>query len=148
MFHLERPENFSSEKAGSICFLECNGEFLLLKRSLGSHQRGTWTAAPGGKVEPGETPLEAAGRELREETGIELPPERLRFLHTAYLQFPDVEYMLHLFYTSIPKKPPVVLIPREHTEYAWATLEKALQMPLMRGGKECIDLLTKLIAKH
>jgi 8-oxo-dGTP pyrophosphatase MutT (NUDIX family) len=32
---------------------------------------------PGGKPEPGETPVEAAVREVREETGIRLRPEQL-----------------------------------------------------------------------
>lgn len=45
------------------------GEVLLLKRPTGVHQGGLWSF-PGGKVEPGETPLDAARRELAEETGL------------------------------------------------------------------------------
>jgi ADP-ribose pyrophosphatase YjhB (NUDIX family) len=47
-------------------FCRNEGALLLIR-----HRRlGTWLPV-GGEIEPGETPLEAARRELREETGLE-----------------------------------------------------------------------------
>ncbi len=43
------------------------------KRGFGE---GKWNGA-GGKVEEGETIVQAASRELREETGIEIVPEKM-----------------------------------------------------------------------
>lgn len=51
---------------GIVCVRE--GEVLLIRRG-NAPMRGRW-AIPGGRVEPGETPAEAALRELREETGV------------------------------------------------------------------------------
>lgn len=47
------------------------GRVLLAERPAGKHLAGLWEF-PGGKHEPGETPLAALARELDEELGIEL----------------------------------------------------------------------------
>lgn len=54
-------------KAASACVWR-DGKVLLARRGKVLGQ-GTW-AFPGGRVEPGETALEAAHRELMEETGV------------------------------------------------------------------------------
>ena len=141
MFHKTLPPNFKSERAGTVCFIEQEGQFLLLKRAVDSYQGGLWTAAPGGKLESNETPLEGTIREVREETGIELEPNQITFIQTVYYQFSDIEYRLHLFYTQLEQKPCVTLSQAEHTEFKWASLQDAIEWPIMRGGRECIEFI-------
>ncbi len=52
---------------GVVCLRD--GEVLLIRRGRPPKQ-GEWSL-PGGRIEPGERAMEAALRELREETGVE-----------------------------------------------------------------------------
>lgn len=51
---------------GVVCF---RGDEVLLIRRGRPPRQGQWSL-PGGRIEPGETTLEAALRELHEETGV------------------------------------------------------------------------------
>jgi len=53
------------ERAVCVCF---DGPRVLLMRRLKEGRR--YTVLPGGGIEPGETPAQAAVRELAEETGL------------------------------------------------------------------------------
>ena len=48
---------------------------LLCRRSLGMRRHAGQWALPGGRLEPGEEPLDAALRELEEEVGLTLGPD-------------------------------------------------------------------------
>jgi 8-oxo-dGTP diphosphatase len=52
----------------TICHI-IRGRKLLLKKATRGISVGKWNA-PGGKLEPGETPLQCAKREVLEETGL------------------------------------------------------------------------------
>lgn len=92
--------------AAAVVLLDDQSRALLIRQNYGA---GLW-GIPGGAVEPGESPQEAAVREAREETGLEveleylvgvycLRPERLglRFVFKAHVsdgelqQFPTAE---------------------------------------------------------
>jgi 8-oxo-dGTP diphosphatase len=56
--------------------------------------------APGGHVEPGETPPVAVAREVLEETGLIVPPDALRPLGSVEFRFPhrrEWEQVTHVF---------------------------------------------------
>jgi len=56
------------KKTAVLCVLKCENKFLLLKR-FNEPNKNVYTPV-GGKLDPFETPLQAAIRETREETGI------------------------------------------------------------------------------
>jgi lipoyl(octanoyl) transferase len=55
-----------------------DGRVLLLRRS---EDRGGFWQPVTGRIEPGEAPADAARRELREETGADVPVEPLGYVH-------------------------------------------------------------------
>lgn len=58
-----------------------DGMLLLGQRPAGKPYEGWWEL-PGGKLEPGETPLQALGRELHEELGIHVTRATTWVTHT------------------------------------------------------------------
>ncbi len=97
-------------------------EALVLQRAAGTRCTGAWEAVHG-HIEDGERPRDAAVRELREETGLEV--ERLYNLTVApfYLHRPDV-VMLAVAFVAFPREGAVTLGP-EHARYEWLPVDVA-----------------------
>lgn len=79
-------------KAASACVWRDDAVLLVQRGSaLG---RGRWSL-PGGKVEPGETTLEAAHRELLEETGV--TATLLQHVGDFSVELPELIYVISCY---------------------------------------------------
>jgi 8-oxo-dGTP pyrophosphatase MutT (NUDIX family) len=96
-------------------------EFLVLHRAhFGPNFAGDWAwTPPAGARQPGESAAEAAARELREETGLELP-----FVPVESPN-PDVAH----FVAEAPPDADVAL-DAEHDAYRWLPLDAAAELCL------------------
>lgn len=131
-----KPTDFHSRVEVSACYCEYDNKILLLHRASHKPQGGTW-GVPAGKLEAGETALEAVIRETLEEVGIKLSSERLQDLGTIFVRYPHLDFTYHMFYQKFSNLPQVHLS-EEHIAYQWTTFEEALVMPLISGGVEAL----------
>ena len=73
-----------------------NGDEVLLHKRPKDPNRGRWVA-PGGKLEPTESPTECAIREMREETGLTLADPMLRGIMVEVSPRPDYQWITFIF---------------------------------------------------
>lgn len=136
---VESPKDFSSQFEVAGCFCEHAGKFLYLLRNPQKPQGNTW-CVPGGKLDEGETPLRAVIREVEEEIGLRIPEESLMFCRKVYVRLSGRDFVLHLFRAKLEKVPKKFNIARdEHIAFRWVTYGQALRMPLIPGGKDCLN---------
>ena len=114
-----------------ILVLNNTGHVRLLQRHPSAKFAPRQWGYPGGKIEEGETPLEAAIRETREETTLVVKNPR-------YLgQFSAVEAYLGEDYTG------TVEIDFEHTEWAWVSPQELSQYDLAPNVMEIYEKAVK-----
>lgn len=135
----EKPKDFDPTMEVAACFIRAKDQVLFLKRLPNKPQGNTW-GIPGGKFDEGETADETVIREIREETGIEIPKESMTYIGEFYVRYPENDFKFHIFEYELETLPEVHYNPNEHAGYCWVTLEEALQMPLIPGEDECIYL--------
>ena len=96
---------------------------------------GFWQSVTG-SVEGDETPLQAAIREVQEETGLDATQYNLQDWQTSnvYEIYPHwrhryalgvVENREHLFGLELPSALPIKLEPNEHVRYEWVDWHEA-----------------------
>jgi len=119
----------------AVVVLHDRGRWLVQRRPPSGLLGGLWEF-PGGKVEAGERPRDAAARELREETGLRAARLRSRgVVHHAYSHF-TVE--LHVFEGALDRRRSR---PREAPRQRWVTPADLLRLPIPKATEKVVRLL-------
>ena len=94
-------------------------QVLITKRFADASFGGLWEF-PGGKIDPGERPHDAAIRELREELSVEPCPDCLEPFAFVSRDYPRFHLFMPLF---VCRRWDGMLQPREGQEVKWARIE-------------------------
>lgn len=102
-----------------------DGDYLLMRRDLEKSRGGLWEISAGGSGLAGESPLQAAKRELFEETGIKA--EELKFLES--LVFPDKQSIYFEFFCETDwDKDKIILQKGETIDFKWLSKDELLAL--------------------
>jgi len=152
---IERPIEIESVQ---VLLRTEEGTYLLLKRT--ERDGGFWQPITG-VIEPGESPLQAAVREVREETGLDLEelvaPPRPPLLPLPYVHAfafspsdppdaPPIFIREHSFVAVLPTRPAIRVNPAEHEDFQFADVAMALSLVRWKGNRRALILSERLWA--
>jgi 8-oxo-dGTP diphosphatase len=123
-----------------LVYVTCGDEVLMLQRGgrPEDFHSGKWNGL-GGKLDPDESPLEAAVRETREESGLALSP--VSFRARGFVQFPNFkpqkseDWWVSVFTVELSRKPAQLRAGDEGSLH-WVARARVLELPLWPGDRE------------
>lgn len=102
----------------ATCVHRPDGAVLITRRAAGKDHPLTWEF-PAGSALAGETSVEAAARELREETGLSPDPARFRFIG----RFTEPSALVDIYTAPFPDGSMLALDAEEVAEADWVTID-------------------------
>jgi 8-oxo-dGTP diphosphatase len=112
-----------------------DGRFLVARRPGDVHLAGFWEF-PGGKIEAGEEPAEAARRELDEETGLFAPS--LEPLVVVVHDYVDRPLRFHVF---LAREPRGEVRMDEEREWSWKSRDELEQLEMPEANRQMVRAL-------
>ena len=112
--------------------IQRDGRYLVCQRPAHKRHGGLWEF-PGGKLEPGESLLHAAKRELTEELGV----TALAVSESIFsIADPGSPFVIEFVPTLIDGDPTCL----EHAELRWAALGELPELPLAPSDRKFVEL--------
>jgi dATP pyrophosphohydrolase len=123
---------FKTPVSALVLIHTANLQVLIMERA---DKAGFWQSVTG-SLEAGETPRQAAIREVLEETGLDATQYDLQdwqasntyeiYPHWRYRYAPGITTNVeHLFALELPKEIAISLAPEEHVQYEWVDWREA-----------------------
>ncbi len=123
--------------AVAVALIDADGRVLLARRPAGKPMAGLWEF-PGGKVETGETPEAALGRELKEELDIDVTASCLAPFTFASHRYDTFHLLMPLYVCRVWDG---VARPREGQELAWVRPERLRDYPMPPADEPLVAML-------
>lgn len=109
-------------RIGVGVFIFRNGQFLMGERR-GAHGEGSWSV-PGGHLEYGETPVNTAIREVKEETGLRIKNVRFGAVTNDVFHDEDKHYVTLWMLSDHHAGEPAIREPDTYINMEWFHFDK------------------------
>lgn len=101
-------------------------KILCMQRSKGKYDYLSYKYEfPGGKVEPGETSVEALQRELREEIALEVEVKDKDYYMSVEYTYPDFKMTMHSYICHVEDQ---AFRRKEHMDHKWLTKKELMTL--------------------
>ena len=116
---------------------------LLLERATGARSPGAWEVVHG-RIEPGESPVEAAVRELREETGLTASALYSIASHPFYVASLG-QVLVAITFAALVDPETAVALGNEHVRHEWLPFDRASERATWPRAEEHLRWIAKLL---
>lgn len=125
--------------SGIICY---GDKILCMKRPEGKHEYTSLKYEfPGGKIESGESKVEALKRELLEEMDMKVELDESNAYLVVNYTYPDLELTMYSYIFNVDSKDFVM---KEHKDFKWLKREELSQLDWATAD---IPIVKKLMSK-
>jgi hypothetical protein len=62
----------------------------------------------------------------------------------VYVQYPDYDFIYHIYHKKLNEKPKIIINPEEHKTYIWRDPKEALKENLIQELDTCIKMFYEI----